>query len=131
MKARLIRIWRWLKLDLDGLRNTEPAKLNAWYVQVVVVLAAAGITIPDIVDRRVGAGIAVAGIVLPWLQGKKTRADVFSPQTVRDLGDLTALFPSQAAEIERCLAHGWSKWETYLHVDRLINDPQRVSGQAA
>jgi hypothetical protein len=122
VKAFLTRVWAWLGPDLWRLRNTEPAMLAARYAQLVAVLAAAGLTIPHVIDYRIGIGLAAWGIVAPWVQGKRTRADVFSPQTAADLADLARLFPHLADEAEKLLRVGWSKWEAYLRLDQLARD---------
>ena len=114
----LRRLWSWLGPDLRQLRNTEPAVLTAHYAQLAGVLAAAGLTIPHIIDYRIGIALAAWGVVAPWVQGRKTRADVFSPQTAQDLADLVRMFPGLSRAAEAYLAAGWSKWEAYLELDK-------------
>jgi hypothetical protein len=129
--AFLGRAWAWLGPDLYRLRMTEPAMLAARYGQLLSVLAAAGLTIPHVIDYRIGIALAAWGIAAPWVQGKRTRADVFSPQTAADLADLARLFPGLAGEAEKLLRAGWPKWETYLQLDKLARDGTPTAAQTA
>lgn len=91
---------------LRRLRYAEPAALKARWTQLVGVLAAVGVTLPGWVDARMAAGLAVWAILAPYVQGKRTRADVWSQQTVDDLTELVALFPELAGEAARLLGSG-------------------------
>lgn len=93
---------------MNWLRYAEPAMLRARYTMIVGVLAAAGLTIPGVVDRWAGIGLAAFAIVAPWLQGKRTRADVWSQQTVDDLTALAGLFPGLVDRAKDLLGKGIS-----------------------
>lgn len=100
--------WRAARGVLDQLRYAEPAALKARWTMLIGAAAAIGVTVPGWLDARAGAAIAAWAIVAPWLQGKRTRADVWSQQTVDDLTELAALFPALAEEARRLLGAGLS-----------------------
>lgn len=98
--------WARIKGTVQRLRYTEPALLRARVVQVLGFAAAAGVTLPGYVDRWVGVAFAVLAIAAPWYQGRKTRADVWSPATVDDLTALAALFPGLVERGRELLGKG-------------------------
>lgn len=100
--------WTRVKATVQRLRYTEPALLRARVVQLLGLAVAAGFTIPGVVDHWVGVGFAALTILAPWYQGKKTRADVWSPQAVDDLTELAALFPGLADRARDLLSRGIS-----------------------
>jgi hypothetical protein len=97
-----------LKAALTRLRYTEPALLRAHIVAILALLAGLGITVPGVVDRWVGVALTVAAILAPYYQGVRTRADVWSPQTVDDLTALIAAFPGLAEHAKELLDKGIS-----------------------
>lgn len=114
-----------LKAALNQLRYTEPARLRAYYVQIVLLLASLGLTLPGVVDRWVGVGLAVLAIAAPYYQGRKTRADVWSTATVDDLAAIAALFPGLIDRARQLLGTGMApaKVITALERESLAADP--------
>ncbi|MEI4273937.1 hypothetical protein TEK04_19625 [Klenkia sp. LSe6-5] len=97
-----------VRAALDRLRRTEPALLRARYVQALALAGALGLTVPGVVDRWVGLGLAVFGFVAPWLQGRRTRADVWSAATVDELTELVATYPELADVAKAMVGQGIS-----------------------
>lgn len=91
---------------LHRLRYTEPAVLRAHAVAVLALLAGAGITIPGVVDRWVGATFTVLAVAAPYYQGLRTRADVWSPATVDTLVQLAGQFPGLETKAKELLGKG-------------------------
>lgn len=102
----LNRLWQAAVDGLQDLRYAEPAVLKARWAIAYGLIATVSPTAAGWLDVKVGAGLAALAIVGPWLQGKRTRADVWSQQSVDDLADLVALFPEAAAEAKRLLGAG-------------------------
>lgn len=114
-----------VKVALQQLRYTEPARLRAYYVQAVLLLASLGLSLPGVVDRWVGVGLAVLAIAAPYYQGRKTRADVWAPATVDDLTAIAALFPGLIDRARQLLGTGMTpaKVITALERESLAADP--------
>ena len=72
------RITDWLR-HLD---RVEPARLRAFWVALVALLAALGVTVGADLDGKVTAAIGLLAVLLPIVQGETTRAKVYSPATV-------------------------------------------------
>jgi hypothetical protein len=87
-------------------RYTEPAVLRARWAQALGFAAVIGVTVPGWANHYAGVALAAFAILAPWLQGKRTRSDVWSQQTVDDLADLVSLFPDQFEEAKRLLGAG-------------------------
>lgn len=100
------KFWTRMKATVQRLRYTEPALLRARVVQLLGLAAAVGFTVPGVVDRWVGVGFAVLAIAAPYYQGRKTRADVWSPSTVDDLTAIAALFPGLIERARELLGKG-------------------------
>lgn len=98
--------WNRAKDALRRLRYTEPALLRARVMQLLGLVAAAGVTLPGVVDRWVGLLFGVLAIAAPYYQGRKTRADVWSPKTVDDLAAIAALFPGLVDRARELLGNG-------------------------
>jgi len=110
---------------LRQLRYTEPALLRARVVQLVGLAVALGITVPGVVDRWIGVGFAALTILAPYYQGRKTRADVWSPATVDDLTRLAQLFPELATRARELLGQGMPAHlvSSLLEQESLAADP--------
>lgn len=104
----LVALWGTLRSVFQQLRYAEPAVLKARWTMALGTAAAMGLTIPGVIDRWAGVVLAAFTVLAPWLQGKRTRADVWSQQTVDDLTELAALFPGLADEAKRLLGAGLS-----------------------
>ncbi|TKJ25206.1 hypothetical protein [Blastococcus sp. CCUG 61487] len=104
----LNRLWTAAADALQYLRYAEPAALKARWAAVCGLIATVSPTAAGWLDMKVGVALAGLAVVGPWLQGKRTRADVWSQQTVDDLADLVALFPAAKAEATRLLGAGLS-----------------------
>lgn len=100
------KLWDRAKATIQRLRYTEPALLRARVVQLLGLAAAAGVTVPGYVDHWVGVTFAVLAIAAPYYQGRKTRADVWSPKTVDDLSAIAALFPGLVDRARELLGQG-------------------------
>ncbi|TKJ24375.1 hypothetical protein [Blastococcus sp. CCUG 61487] len=114
-----------IKSALQQLRYTEPALLRARYVQIAGMLAALGLTVPGVVHHWVGVGLAAAAIAAPYYQGRKTRADVWSPATVDDLAAIAALFPGLIGRARQLLGAGMPAAAVIrqLEQESLADDP--------
>lgn len=121
----MTKLWAQAKATLQRLRYTEPALLQARVVQLLGMVAALGITLPGYVDRWVGVGFAVLVIAAPYYQGRKTRADVWSPATVADLAAIAALFPGLVERARELLGDGVSAANVIrrLEVESMADDP--------
>lgn len=60
---------------------TEPARLRAVWTALAALLASLGLTLSTDLDVAADAVINLVAVVLPLLQGRSTRAAVFSPAT--------------------------------------------------
>lgn len=60
---------------------TEPARLRAVWTALAALLAALGLTLSTDLNVAVDAVINVVALVLPLIQGRATRAVVYSPAT--------------------------------------------------
>jgi hypothetical protein len=100
------KFWARVKATFHRLRYTEPALLQARYVQLLGLAAALGLSVPGVVDRWVGVGLAALAIAAPYYQGRKTRADVWSQATVDDLAAIAALFPGLVDRARQLLGDG-------------------------
>lgn len=60
-------------------KATNPARLRAAWTAVLAEAALAGVAIPADLNRWVTFTLALAGILVPLLQGEATRASVYSP----------------------------------------------------
>lgn len=76
-----------MKDFLERLNHFEPARLRAFWVALVALLATLGVSVSTDVDARVSAAIALLAVLLPLVQGETTRKAVFAPATVESLLD--------------------------------------------
>jgi hypothetical protein len=120
-----MKFWPRVTAAVDRLRYTEPALLRARYVQVAGLVAAAGFTLPGYVDHWVGVGCAALAIAAPYYQGRKTRADVWSPATVDDLTAIAELFPGLVGRARQLLGDGVpaARVIRYLEEESVATDP--------
>ena len=72
---------------LRKLNKIEPARLRAFWIALVAVLATLGVTVTADVDAKVTAVIGLLAVLLPLVQGETTRAAVYSPATVEKIRD--------------------------------------------
>lgn len=85
MKTRLIEWYRRLK-------HFEPTRLRAAWAAIVLSAAQLGVTVPTDVDKRVVGILTVICLLLPILQGERTRSEVWSPASAAALaGDFDAV----------------------------------------
>lgn len=110
--------WTRVKATVQRLRYTEPALLRARVTMLLGLAAAAGVTIPGVVDRWVGVGFAVLFIAAPYYQGRKTRADVWSPKSVDDLAAIAALFPGLVDRARELLGKGVPAAQVTRHLEQ-------------
>lgn len=69
------------------LNRVEPARLRAFWVALVALLATLGVTVGADLDAKVSAVIGLLAVLLPLIQGETTRATVYSPATVEQITD--------------------------------------------
>ena len=75
---------------LQRLNQFEPARLRAFWIALIALLATLGITVSADVDAKVTAIIGMLAVILPWIQGETTRGAVYAPATVEQIKkDLT------------------------------------------
>lgn len=60
---------------------TEPARLRAVWAALAALLGALGIVVTQDLHGAVEAAIVLVGVVIPLVQGRSTRAAVYSPAT--------------------------------------------------
>ena len=72
---------------LRKLNQIEPARIRAFWVALVALLATLGVTVSADVDAKVTAVIGLLAVLLPLIQGETTRAVVYSPATVEKIRD--------------------------------------------
>ena len=72
---------------LRRLNRIEPARIRAFWVALVALLATVGVTVSADVDAKVTAVIGLLAVLLPLIQGETTRAVVYSPATVEKIRD--------------------------------------------
>ena len=72
---------------LRKLNQIEPARIRAFWVALVALLATVGVTVSADVDAKVTAVIGLLAVLLPLIQGETTRAVVYSPATVEKIRD--------------------------------------------
>lgn len=119
------KLWARVTATVQRLRYTEPALLRARVVQLLGMVAALGVTVPGYVDHWVGVTFAVLAIAAPYYQGRKTRADVWSPKTVDDLTAIASLFPGLIERARELLGRGVpaARVIRYLEQESLDADP--------
>lgn len=67
------------------LNQFEPARLRAFWIALVALLASLGVGVSTEVDARVTAVIGILAVIIPMIQGELTRAAVYAPATVEQI----------------------------------------------
>ena len=75
------RITDWLR----HLNRIEPARLRAFWVALVALLATVGVTVATDVDAQATAVTGLPAVLLPAGPGETTRAAVYAPATVEQI----------------------------------------------
>ena len=75
MGRRVRLFWAWA-------RSQEVARVQALWSALLGVVVAAGVAVPDWVDRRVSGVIAAVWVLLAIVQGERTRARVVPADNV-------------------------------------------------
>jgi hypothetical protein len=70
---------------LRKLNKIEPARLRAFWIALIALLATLGVTVSADVDAKVTAVIGLLAVLLPLIQGETTRANVYAPATVEQI----------------------------------------------
>ena len=70
---------------LKRLNQFEPARLRAFWIALIALLASLGYTVSSDVDARVTAVIGIIAVILPMIQGELTRSAVYAPATVEQI----------------------------------------------
>ena len=70
---------------LRRLNYIEPARVRAFWIALVALLASLGVGVSTEVDTRVTAVIGILAVIIPMIQGELTRAAVYAPATVEQI----------------------------------------------
>ncbi len=70
---------------LKRLNQFEPARLRAFWIALVALLASLGIAVGTDIDTKVTAVIGVLAVIWPMIQGELTRSAVYAPATVEQI----------------------------------------------
>lgn len=80
-------LWRRITAVITRMNLHEPARLRAFWIALVALLATLGVSVSADVDAKVTAVIALLAVFLPIIQGETTRAGVYSPASVEQISD--------------------------------------------
>ena len=119
MRRLLRRAWSRLRGPLARMRYAEPAVLKARYTQVVGFLLSVGVTLPGRANDWALWVLAAFTVLAPWLQGRRTRGDVWSQQTIDELSELITRFPGLEEEAKARLQQGLPYWVIFGELEQL------------